>query len=148
MVGVVCQVFGQVEPNLGRASVPQFLDLVSSDTADFRAASPAVPKVNLGVGPLKGWVDQPELDFPVAIPCVGESILVDSKGHQWANINAEPVGGYSTSQWQAGDVWRGQFNLPLPGDIPEGHYRLWIQPITPDGTLLELFELEPMSVTE
>jgi hypothetical protein len=84
---------------------------------------------------------QPSGDWQVGI------ILEDSKGGQWANITAEPVGGFPTSEWQAGDVWRGQFNLPLSGDIPEGRYRLWFQPIMPDGVPLEPFKSEPMSVS-
>ena len=66
----------------------------------------------------------------------------------WArvSITAEAVGGYPTSKWQAGDVWRGQFDLSIPGDVRPGRYRLRIQPITPGGTPSELFLSNPLIV--
>jgi mannosyltransferase len=72
--------------------------------------------------------------------------LVDSKGQSWAGIDAQPGGGYPTSRWQRGDVWRGQFNLPIPGDAPAGKYRLQVQPIPPDGSVPEPFLSVSLSV--
>ena len=74
--------------------------------------------------------------------------LLDEEGQERAGIDAEPVGGYATSLWQPGDVWRGQFNLVIPGDAPAGRYRLRVQLLSPDGTpgdefLSEPFEVEP-----
>ena len=74
--------------------------------------------------------------------------LLDEVGQERAGINAEPVGGYATSLWQPGGVWRGQFNLVIPVDAPAGCYRLRVQLVGPDGTpgdefLLEPFEVEP-----
>jgi hypothetical protein len=70
---------------------------------------------------------QPGGDWQVAID------LVDSEGREWAGLVAEPVEGYPTSRWQAGDAWRGQFNLALPGEAPPGKYRLRVQLLAPDG---------------
>ena len=70
---------------------------------------------------------QPGGDWQVAID------LVDSEGREWAGLVAEPVEGYPTSLWQAGDVWRGQFNLALPGEAPSGKYRLRVRLLAPDG---------------
>jgi mannosyltransferase len=72
--------------------------------------------------------------------------LVDSDGQEWVGIAAEPVGGYPTSHWQAGDVWRGQFNLILPGDAPGGQYWLQVQMLAPDGTSSEALLSEPLRV--
>jgi mannosyltransferase len=83
---------------------------------------------------------QPEGDWGLEIA------WVDSNGRQWANAGAELVPGYPTSVWQAGDVWRGQFNLPIPAGAPPGRYRLQIQPIAPGGSKLEPFLTEPLGV--
>jgi hypothetical protein len=85
---------------------------------------------------------QPSGDWQLAIG------LVDRDGQEWTAIVAEPVGGYPTSHWQVGDRWRGQFNLPLPGDMPPGRYRLRIQPIAPGGTPSEPFLSGPLTVEQ
>jgi hypothetical protein len=56
---------------------------------------------------------------------------------QTVEVLAEPVPGYGTGQWQAGDVWRGQLNLSLPADLAPGRYRLRIEPVAPDGGKME-----------
>ena len=63
-----------------------------------------------------------------------------------ATIVAEPVVGYPTSQWQKGDVWRGQFNLAVPVDAPAGQSRFWVQPLASDGSAPEGFLSEPLIV--
>jgi mannosyltransferase len=72
--------------------------------------------------------------------------LVGPDGRDSARIVAEPVAAYPTSRWQAGDVWRGQFNLVLPGDTPSGRHWLRVEPIAPDGETTELFVSEPLDV--
>ena len=72
--------------------------------------------------------------------------LVDSDDREWSSIQAEPAGGYATSNWQQGDVWRGQFNLAVPEDAPPGRYRLQVQTLAPDGTASEPFFTRPFIV--
>jgi mannosyltransferase len=74
--------------------------------------------------------------------------LVDSEEREWVGLAAEPVGGYPSSLWQAGDVWRGQFNLALPVDAPLGRYRLRVQLLAPGGAPLEPFLSEPLTVEQ
>jgi hypothetical protein len=71
---------------------------------------------------------RPEGDWRLAIDLVGAG------GREITGLLAEPVPGYGTGEWQAGDVWRGQFNLPLPDaeTLPPGRYRLRFQAIAPD----------------
>jgi len=70
----------------------------------------------------------PEGDWRLAID------LVDAGGREVTGLLTEPVPGYATGQWQAGDLWRGQFNLPLPAEsLSPGKYRLRIQAVSPDG---------------
>ena len=59
-----------------------------------------------------------------------------------ADVAGAPAGAYATSLWQAGDVWRGQFDLPLPGSAPPGHYRLQVSPLAPEGGEQEPFVIE------
>lgn len=74
--------------------------------------------------------------------------LIDADGNEWGSIGAEPAGAYSTSRWQAGDIWRGQFNLVLPADAPPGRYRMRVEAIPPDGATLEPFLSDPLPVEE
>jgi mannosyltransferase len=83
---------------------------------------------------------QPGGDWQVAID------LLDPRGQERAEIVAEPVGGYPTSRWQEGDVWRGQFNVAIPGDAPPGRYRLRVRPIAPDGSSPGSFSSESFEV--
>ncbi len=72
--------------------------------------------------------------------------LIDSRGQPWATVDAEPVPGYRTGLWQAGDVWRGQFNLSIPPDAPTGTYRLRILLSGPSGSAPAPFESAPIDV--
>jgi mannosyltransferase len=83
---------------------------------------------------------QPDGDWQVALS------LVDSDSWAWTGIQAEPVAGYPTSEWQTGDVWRGQFNLAVPEDAAPGRYRLRVQAFAPDGTASEPFFTRPFIV--
>jgi hypothetical protein len=65
--------------------------------------------------------------------------LLDREGREQVALTAPPVAGYPTGQWQAGDVWRGQFDLPLPAKLPAGVYRLRVQAQPPDGAPPEAF---------
>jgi mannosyltransferase len=59
--------------------------------------------------------------------------LQDSSGQPFAALETEPVVGFPTSQWQAGDIWRGQFNLMIPRATVAGRYRLRIETLNQDG---------------
>ena len=83
---------------------------------------------------------QPAGDWRLAVDLVGPG------RRRVGGFEAEPVGGYPTGQWRAGDVWRGQFNLPIPADAPPGRYTLTIRPIAPDGTTPEPFETAPWTI--
>jgi 4-amino-4-deoxy-L-arabinose transferase-like glycosyltransferase len=72
--------------------------------------------------------------------------LLDPDDGNVGTVTAEPVAGYPTSLWQAGDIWRGQFHLPVPGDAGPGPYRLQIQLRAPDGEWLEPVFSEPLRV--
>ncbi len=72
--------------------------------------------------------------------------LVREDGQRAVEITAEPVSGYPTSRWQAGDLWRGQLNLPLPGDLEPGRYRLEVQPVMPDGLSAKPFSTGYLNV--
>jgi hypothetical protein len=72
--------------------------------------------------------------------------LVDSDGQEVTGLVAEPVSGYPTSLWRAGDVWRGQFTLALPGDTPAGWYQLQVQPLPLDGPTPRPYLSEPVRV--
>ena len=63
--------------------------------------------------------------------------LEDSEGQAWTSVTADPAGGYPTSLWQAGDIWRGQLNLSIPGDIPPGRYQLRVGLLDPDGAPID-----------
>ncbi|MFN2291287.1 MAG: glycosyltransferase family 39 protein [Anaerolineae bacterium] len=121
------------------------LDLLGYDV--YRLGSAHQPEAALHPGEVLHvnlyWqaVGQPREDWGVVID------LVDSEGTARASIRGEPALDFPTSQWQPGDVWRGQFNLALPGDAPAGAYRLYIQPIPPVGTRPAPFRSEPIQVT-
>ena len=85
---------------------------------------------------------QPTGDWQIVLSLVSDS------GQEMAELTAQPVNGYPTSRWQAGDVWRGQLNLPLPGHLKPGRYRLRVQPIAPDGRSTEPFLAIRLSVGE
>ncbi|MBN1138931.1 MAG: glycosyltransferase family 39 protein [Anaerolineae bacterium] len=74
--------------------------------------------------------------------------LVSKDGRQVVELSGELVNGYATSEWQAGDVWRGQFNLPLPADLKPGRYRVRVQPIRRDGQSVEPFSAQFVNVGE
>ena len=79
-------------------------------------------------------------DWQVIIAWVGPD------GRDLVSVVAEPAGTYPTSRWQAGDVWRGQFDLALPNDAPSGRHWLCVEPLAPDGATGGLFISEPLEV--
>ena len=83
---------------------------------------------------------QPTGDWEVDIRLVG------SDGNELVGLVAEPVGGYPTSRWRAGDLWRGQFNLAIPAGAPSTSYRLHLRPRAPDDTSPGDFYSVPLRV--
>ncbi|MBN1661522.1 MAG: glycosyltransferase family 39 protein [Anaerolineae bacterium] len=72
--------------------------------------------------------------------------MVDNEDERrLTGVEGQPVVGYPTSLWQVGDVWRGQFNLPIPAHLPPGRYPLRIQPHAP-GVALDPFLTEPFTL--
>jgi hypothetical protein len=84
----------------------------------------------------------PSGNWQVAISLIGPD------GRDRVSIVAEPALDFPTSRWQAGDLWRGQFNLALPGGAPAGRYRLRVELIAPDGAASEPFLSEPLDVED
>jgi hypothetical protein len=51
--------------------------------------------------------------------------LIDSSGRVRAQVDAQPRGGtYPTSIWDAGEVIRDDYTLPLPRDLAPGEYTI------------------------
>lgn len=81
-----------------------------------------------------------------------EMSLIAADGQPWVSYTTDVVDGFPTDRWQAGDVWRGQFDLAVPFEAPPDQYRLRVQPIAPDGTrwppfLSDRLRLEPLEGT-
>jgi len=85
-------------------------------------------------------VTQPARDWQV------EMALVDSEGREWGLIREEPVRGYATSLWKAGDIWRGLFAIGVPADARPGEYRLRVQPMALGAAREEPFLSKPVEV--
>ncbi len=84
---------------------------------------------------------KPTGDWLLAINVIG------SDEEAIAGVVAEPVAGFPTSKWQAGEVWRGQFNLSIPGTATPGRYRLAIRTLAPDGQVSsETFLSAPFAI--
>jgi mannosyltransferase len=96
--------------------------------SDAQADAPLRPGDVLHFNLYWGAEAQPSGDWRLAVALEGPG------GQEAAALDAEPVPGFATGRWQAGDVWRGQFDLPIPAEAPPGRYRLRLQLTAPDGT--------------
>jgi mannosyltransferase len=72
--------------------------------------------------------------------------LVDGDGRERVGFTAAPVVAYPTSRWLPGDVWRGQFDIPIPADATPGRYRLRLVLQAPGGTPGEPFLSNPVPI--
>ena len=72
--------------------------------------------------------------------------LLDGDGGQVGGRVAAPSTGFPTSLWQAGDIWRGQVDLPVAEDMLAGRYWLSILPTAPDGTPTGPFLTDPVQI--
>lgn len=70
--------------------------------------------------------------------------LVAANGTAVAEWNLPPVAGYSTSLWEAGDVWRGQHSIRLPAGLAAGRYR-WLVRVS-NGRPAALSEIDVAQV--
>ncbi|MBN1640439.1 MAG: glycosyltransferase family 39 protein [Anaerolineae bacterium] len=61
--------------------------------------------------------------------------LLDGDGNVAAERAIEPAGGYPPSQWQEGEVVRGQYRFRIPIDAAPGAYTLALVPIRDRGAL-------------
>ncbi len=60
--------------------------------------------------------------------------LVDNNGNIVSQIDPVPGGGLRpTKSWRPGEVLTDRHTLPLPPDLPPGHYRLWVGLWQPDS---------------
>jgi hypothetical protein len=51
--------------------------------------------------------------------------LLDASGEVWAELAEKPVAGaYPTAWWRAGELVRDPHALPIPAQVPPGHYQL------------------------
>lgn len=52
-------------------------------------------------------------------------LLTDDEGHLWAQGDGQPRGAYyPTDPWEPGEVVGDQHTIPLPPNIPAGHYHV------------------------
>jgi 4-amino-4-deoxy-L-arabinose transferase-like glycosyltransferase len=65
--------------------------------------------------------------------------LIDGSGAEIGVISTPPAAGFPTGRWQAGDIWRGQVDLPLAVELQPGRYRLAIAASPPRGRPAEPF---------
>jgi len=64
---------------------------------------------------------QPARDYTVFVH------LLDAEGKVRAQVDAQPRGGaYPTSIWEAGEIIRDEYALPLPANLAQGLYRIEI----------------------
>ncbi len=59
--------------------------------------------------------------------------LAGANGLAVYQLSVPPVNGLPTSQWQAGDEWRGQARLRLPAALPAGDYTLSVALSSAEG---------------
>jgi hypothetical protein len=84
--------------------------------------------------------EEPSGDWRVRIS------LLDAQGRKRGEVTASLVPGFPTSFWRTGDLWRGQFHLPVPGDAVPGRYQLQIETQTPSGNWLSPVPSEALRV--
>ncbi len=71
-------------------------------------------------------------------PSSDEHITLALGGTDFA-LRLEPTPGFPTSQWQTGDVWRGQHLLRLPADLPDGEHS-WTVRASSEGSAVTYLE--------
>ncbi len=73
--------------------------------------------------------------------------LVGTEGQPYTGLVADPVAGYPSSMWQAGDIWRGQFNLTIPGTVEPGRCRIRVRASAPgDHAPSDAFFSDPIPI--
>ncbi len=60
--------------------------------------------------------------------------LLDGRGRTVSELTSSPAGDtYPTSRWQAGEIVRGEHDLPLPADLTPGRYHLRLALLSADN---------------
>ncbi len=73
--------------------------------------------------------------------------LIDKNGAPWASHESQPgEGSYATRQWVRNEVIRDVHTLLLPGDMPDGTYRLEAGMYDPSGSPLTVLRLTRRSL--
>jgi hypothetical protein len=72
--------------------------------------------------------------------------LVARDGRGVTSLTGNPVVAFPSSLWQRGDVWRGQFDLPIPATAPAGQYRMLVQPVAPGGARPEPYRSDRLRI--
>jgi hypothetical protein len=107
---------------------------------DHQPEAPLAPGDVVHVGLYWRAERQPVGDWQMTLALAGPD------GVTTASISGAPVTSYPTSRWQAGDVWRGLFNLVIPSAGPGGHYRLRLQLLSPGGEPAQVLLSLPLQV--
>lgn len=102
---------------------------------------PPLANVNgLALLEVTGLPDQAQAGDPIPLAWVWQATTAlssdmaarlswkDSAGAIVASTRLVPlVQEIPTTQWQAGDIWRGQHLFYVPGSLPAGQYQVWLQ---------------------
>ncbi len=78
-------------------------------------------------------LDAPDADYELEIEVLRNHDLVMTKKRVPLVADWRP-----TSSWEAEDVLKGHYAIPLPTDTPAGHYQIRLAVIAPDGSSLTM----------
>ncbi|MGA9347799.1 MAG: glycosyltransferase family 39 protein [Anaerolineae bacterium] len=86
---------------------------------EHQPAEPLHPGDILHLDLYWGAIRAPQADWQLTLQ------LLDSKGNVLAIQQAKPASvDYPTTDWEVGEVVRGQYDILIPPEAPRGHYRL------------------------
>ncbi|MEA3345594.1 MAG: phospholipid carrier-dependent glycosyltransferase [Chloroflexota bacterium] len=73
--------------------------------------------------------------------------LIDEQGHFGGEVRAEPAGQHTTSQWRAGEILRGQYDLTVDAAAPAGNYSLMLNLFDKSGDPLRASDVKLGAIT-